>query len=231
MPNISNIVRKHWTILNINRTLQGLFQEELITTFKRNRNLKELIGNNCIENGKVKRAKNTFTIGKCSPCLSKTGNLCCSQLTFISQQTKRKLKIYHNCKSEYVIYLMECTLCNKQYVGKAETPFNIRSNNLRKDTKNANAILACRHFQEQGHNFNSHAKFIIVDKLVNTSSSKDILRERLIQRENFWIQKLKTLVPNGLNQGLSKLKMKTLALSFHVHFYLDHRSQVTLELR
>ena len=112
-------------------------------------------------------------------------------MTFISQQTKRTFKIYNkvNCKSEDVIYLMECTLCNKQYVGKAETAFNIRLNNHRKDTKNSNAILACRHFQKQGHNFNSHAKFIIIDRQVNTSSSKDILRERLIQRENFWIQK------------------------------------------
>ena len=99
---------------------------------------------------------------------------------------------------------MECTLCNKQYVRKAETTFNSRLNNHRKDTKNPNAILTCRHFQQQSHNFNSHAKFIIIDKLVNTSSSKDILRERLIQRENFWIEKVKTLVPYGLNQELSK---------------------------
>ena len=126
-----------------------IFQEGAITAFKRNRNLKELIGSNCIKNGKSKRAKNTFTISKCSPCLSKTGNLCCIQLTsnttFISQQTKRKFKIYHqvNCENEYVIYLMECTLCNKQDVGKAETAFNIRLNNHRKDIKDTNAILAC----------------------------------------------------------------------------------------
>ena len=127
-------------------------------------------------------------------------------MTFISQQTKRKFKIYHqvNCKSEYVVYLMECALCNKKCVGKAETAFNIRLNNHRKDTKNSNAILACRHFKQQGHKFNSHVKFIIIDKLVNTSSSKDILRERLIQRESFLIQKLKTLVPYGLSQELSK---------------------------
>ena len=64
---------------------------------------------------------------------------------------------------------MECTLY-KQYVGKAETAFNIRLNNHRKDTMNPNAILACRHFQKQGHNFNSLAKFRIINKLVNTSS-------------------------------------------------------------
>ena len=60
--NISYIVRKHWNILNISRTLKGLFQEEPFTAFKRNRNLKELIGSNCIEDEKVKRAKHKFTI-------------------------------------------------------------------------------------------------------------------------------------------------------------------------
>ena len=144
------------------------------------------------------------------PCLSKTGTLCCRQLTatttFISHQRKRKFKIYHkiNCKSEYVICLIERTLCNKRYAGKAETPFNIRLNNYRKDTKDPNAILACKYFRQQGHSFNSHVKSIILDKLVNTSSSKDSLLERLIQREDFWIQKLKTLVSYRLNQELSK---------------------------
>ena len=108
--------------------------------FKRNRNLKELVGSNCLENGKVKSAKNTFNIGKCSPCLSKTGYVCCCQLTsttFFSQQTKIKFKIYHqgNCKSEYIIYLIDCTLYNKQYLEKAETVFSIRLNNHRKDNK------------------------------------------------------------------------------------------------
>ena len=51
LPHISNIVRKQWNILNISRTLQGLFQVEQMTGFKRNRNL---IRSNCIENGKVK---------------------------------------------------------------------------------------------------------------------------------------------------------------------------------
>ena len=98
---------------------------------------------------------------------------------------------------------MKCTLCNKKYVGKAETAFNISLNNHRKDTKNPNAILDCRHFQQEGHNFNSHTKFMIVDKLFNTSSSKDMFLKHL-QQENFWIQKLKTLVPYGLNQKLRK---------------------------
>ena len=110
----------------------------------------------------------------------------------MSQQAKQEFKIFFklNCKSEYVIYLMECILCKMQYVRKAETAFNLRLNNHSKDTKKSNSILACKHFQEQGHNFNKYAKFIIIDKLVNLKSSKEALREMLVIRENFWIQKL-----------------------------------------
>ena len=81
-----------------------------------------------------------------------------------------------------------------QYVRKAETTLNIRLNNYRKDAKKHNSILACKYFQEQGHNFNKYAKFII-DKLVNLHGFKEALQEMLVIRENFWIEKVKTLVP------------------------------------
>ena len=94
---------------------------------------------------------------------------------------------------------MKCILCNKQYVGKPETSFNIRPNNHRKDVKKVDAIMACKHFQQESHNFNKHAKFTIIDKLTNTSKSKETLAQRLIERENFWILKLNMLYPKGCN--------------------------------
>ena len=82
---------------------------------------------------------------------------------------------------------MECTLCKKQYVGKLETSFNIRLNNHRKDVEKPDAILACRNFQEKNHVFKKHTKFIIIDKLTNTTKSKDTLSQRLIENENFYV--------------------------------------------
>ena len=70
----------------------------------------------------------------------------------IEQQTnKQNLKIFHNtnCKTEYAIYLMECIICNLQYVRKHETTFNIRLNNHRKDVKDPEAILADKHFSKK----------------------------------------------------------------------------------
>ena len=60
-----------------------------------------------------------------------------------------------------------------------------------------------RQFQKKQHVFNKNAKFIIIEKLTDTTKSKDILCQRLIERENFWIQMLETLHPKGLNQDLS----------------------------
>ena len=60
---------------------------------------------------------------------------------------------------------MECILCKMQYVGKAETAFNLRLNNYRKDTKKPNSILAWKHFHQK------MSKFIIIDKTFSLSLS------------------------------------------------------------
>ena len=80
----------------------------------------------------------------------------------------------------------------------------IDGSSSRKDAKKTDPITACKHFQKKGHNFNNHAKFSIIDQLTNLSKDKETLTERLIERENFWIQKLDTLYPKGFNMELSK---------------------------
>ena len=57
-------------------------------------------------------------------------------------------------------YLLECDLCNVQYVGKSETTFNIRLNNHRKDVKGLNTLPADKHFTLPGHGFNNNAKLL-----------------------------------------------------------------------
>ena len=51
---------------------------------------------------------------------------------------------------------------------------------------------------KNGHRFNEHARFTIIDRLTNTNLDKEILRDRLVQRE-----KLEALYPKGLNQELN----------------------------
>lgn len=90
-----------------------------------------------------------------------------------------------NFKTEYVVFLLECFLCNLEYIGKNETPLNFRLNNRRKELKDPKEMLAHKHFQKSGHKFNEHARFTIIDRLTKTKLDKEILKESLIQRENF----------------------------------------------
>ena len=137
--------------------------------FRKNTSLKQLIGTNTIRNNeKFLTPTQTTTTGQCNPCYT-SRSLCCQQIlkttAFTSTQTRGTFTIFHQvtCRSNYVIYLLECILCKIQYVGKSETTFNIRLNNHRKDIKNPNAIEACKHFNNNEHTFGKPGKFIIIE--------------------------------------------------------------------
>ena len=161
LQNLKDILTKHWHILQTNQSYKKTFIKLPIIAFRKDTTLKQIIGTNAIHNNKkLIKSKNNHT-GKCVPCNS-THCLCCQQLiskiTFKSNQTNKTFKIYHrvDCKSSFVIYLLECYICNIQYVGKSKTTFNIRLNNQKKDVKNPNAIPACKHFTRNDHDFNNH---------------------------------------------------------------------------
>ena len=52
--NITKVVRKHWNNLPIKKEFKEIYKNEQVTTFRRNKNLKEVIGSNKIEQNKVK---------------------------------------------------------------------------------------------------------------------------------------------------------------------------------
>ena len=170
LPDIKGAIDRHWHLLKINSDLEPVFTEKPFMAFKRNRNLKDLIGQKTLLNNKVQNKKDIRSRkGWCSPCNTRRNNLCCSQIRdtneFQSSMTKEKFKIYHrvNCRSKFVIYVLECIICKIQYVGKSEWPFNIRMNKHRDDVQKHDAILACQHFKKYNHNFNEHARFIIIE--------------------------------------------------------------------
>ena len=89
---------------------------------------------------------------------------------------------------------------------KVGNPFSIRLTNHRKDIKNPNAIEACKHFENWNHVFHKHGKFMLTEQLSNIkNTSTEILKLRLKDIENYWIKKLKSLTPFGLNQELNLL--------------------------
>ena len=157
LPNIKTIIEKHWHILNVNPELRKVLENKPLLAFRKNKNLRQLIGGNTIEKNKKLLTTNKFTNGKCSPCFSNSRTLCCKQVIktehFKSNQTNRTFRIFQKttCKSNFIVYLLECELCKIQFVGKAEIAFNIRFNNHRKDVrKDPKAIPVDKHFNPRG---------------------------------------------------------------------------------
>ena len=157
--------------------------------FRKNKNLKDILGQKNIRNGKVERKLNIKNKkGWCRPCHSRNFNLCCQQVkntnSFKSNQTNEEFKIFHlvSCKSKFVIYLLECVLCAIQYVGKSEWPMNIRLNKHRNDVFREEAIEVCQHFKQ------------VFSRLQQTRKNNNNWGTQTAQQQKF---KAKTIDPRG----------------------------------
>ena len=216
LPNIKSAIDNNWNLLQINNNLAKTFQQKPVTCYKRNKNLRDLIGQNQLRNNKLILPGNKILQGYSQACLSKANNLCCQQVistqTFRSDTTGKEFYIRHKlkCHSKYIIYLGFCVLCKKhQYVGKAESTFNIRLNNHRKDANKEKSIPFDEHFRCANHNFTKHARFILIEQIKDMTKSKEAIRKILEDREDFWMKKLETITPNGLNIQLNQRKTRT----------------------
>ena len=90
------------------------------------------------------------------------------------------------------------------YVGKAETDFNLRLSNHRRNVYKADAIQASHHFAMKYHIFNRDAFFVITQQIRKSTLSRETKKNLLKQRENFLILKIETLKSKGFNQELQK---------------------------
>ena len=114
--------------------------------------------------------------------------------------TKHRL----NCRSQNVIYLGYCNICPKsQYIGKSEPPVHLRINTHRCEVNRPNGGPFDKHFTLQGHSYNKNARYILIEQVNSKTASKAAVRQLLENREDHWMSKLKTLIPDGFNDHLN----------------------------
>ena len=210
-PPIQKIINDHWDLLHTHGKTAEAFQERPVVAFKRNKNLREILGQVHISRDKkiIKRKPQRHTGSRA--CLSSTKNLCCRHLnttkTFTSDNTGETLDILHslNCRSRNVIYLGHCILCPRtQYVGKSEPPANLRINTHRHDVKDPSGGAFDHHFALPGHDFNQHARFTLIEQVRNHTTNTKAENRRLLEaREDYWMSRLRTITPLGMNDRLN----------------------------
>ena len=155
-----------------NPKIASSFAEKPVIAFRRNKNLRDLIGQTHLSKNKKIIPKKTPTIGASSACLSRANNQCCKHIistkTFQSNKTKEIFHIRHrlNCRSRNFIYLGYCNLCPKtQYVGKSDPPLNLRINTHRYYVTSPNGGLFDKHFNLPGHSYNENARYILIEQV------------------------------------------------------------------
>ena len=171
LPNIRQTFDRHWHLLLTNPMIAQNFTNKPILAFRRNKNLRDLIGQTHLAANK-KIIKSKKKEGGSSACLSRANNQCCKQVistkTFSSMETKETFKIFHqlNCRSKNVIYLGYCNKCpNSQYIGKSEPPVNLRINTHRHDVSSQTGLNFDKHFASPGHSYNENARYILIEQV------------------------------------------------------------------
>ena len=116
--------------------------------------------------------------------------------TFRSTNTKRKYVIRQkiSCSTSYLIYLIYCTNCKGNYVGKSKQQFKRRHSGHKQEISNRIGGLG-QHFHvtnNQGCNY-EHLEATLIEKVKQGDDTK------LAERELYWQYQLRTFRENGGN--------------------------------
>ncbi|OCT56601.1 hypothetical protein XELAEV_18004634mg [Xenopus laevis] len=200
---ITKIIKKHWHILHQDHQLSKVIGMNPLITYRRSKNLHDKLTHSHY----TCSAKPTWLTSKITGCY-KCGNcIACplvertSTIILTRDNIEYKLKNYMNCKSTYIVYIMQC-ICGKHYVGKTLREFRRRIQEHVGDVKHKRNTSVAVHINEY-HNGNTSAmKFMVVEQLNQTSRVGEV-NKKLLQTEARWIYAMNSRSPVGLNEGFT----------------------------
>ncbi|OCT80880.1 hypothetical protein XELAEV_18027692mg [Xenopus laevis] len=195
---ISNILNKHWHILEQDKVLKEVIGARPVITFRRSKNLRDRLRHSHFST----TTKSTWLSELTKGCY-KCGN--CVACPFIEKTTSvrgrsdiEEFKLRH-----FMNYpcIMRC-ICNKLYVGKTQRQFRRRILQHVGDVRNKRNTSVAIHVNElHGGNVNT-MKFFAVEHFQPTTRVGDI-DTKLLQCEAKWIYWLNSRSPTGLNEGFT----------------------------
>lgn len=188
LPNLNNILRKHFRILQQNDKLNTLFPEPPRVVYRRGRNLKDILVQS--------KSSPSQTFG-CQPCEKSRCQVCnhmirTNQIKSAKSDFVFKINTTLNCDTANVIYVLRCNLCDMDYVGQTGTPFRLRFNNHKSHVNSLPHLPFSKHMNLPDHNFDA-----ITVILLQSGFSSD--REREL-REAYFIHKFKSFT-HGINES------------------------------
>ena len=191
LPNISKILNKRMEILRKSKKLSNIFKAPPQVSYRRGRNIKDILVHQKWSRTDKKSRKANGQACKCKICsvTYKSGSAKGCENTHVPVNSTV------NCKSSNVIYGVHCKKCEKVlYVGETSTKLYTRTQNHLSAIRNKRTDQpVAAHFNSETH---SITDFVVVG--LEQVWKKDTTYRRL--REQYWISRLKTMEPSGINK-------------------------------
>lgn len=192
LPSISKTINRHIKFMSDSDShLKEVFKDGSQVAYKRSKNLRELLCRAKLfptfRRTSNRQQTGWFTCGKaCTVCCHSNNT---KEIKSTSTGEIFPIQQMINCKSKNLIYVIHCSKCAMQYVGKTSQTFAKRMLAHRDSIRNADTTIG-KHFSSNGHK-SSDMRFYGIELVTGDNFT-------LQQREQLWIGKLNT-IHDGLN--------------------------------
>ena len=196
LPPLRSITNDNHHILHTSDRLQQAVPDTPILAYRRPRNLRDLLVRaevRPLSDTNPTTHQGTFTCdsNRCVVCKEhiKEGD------SFISNSNNSSHRIRSNitCTTSNVVYLISCRVCGVQYVGETKNALKRRFYGHR------STVNTVKLDTPVGHHFNlpNHSiSDMILQGIESLGNRSDTVRA---SREKFWMKRLRTIQPHGLN--------------------------------
>lgn len=197
---VKRIINRHWKLLKCDPSLNHL-PERPRFCFKRGKNIRDLVVSSMYQeaprtNWLTNPVFGNYRCGRCAHC-SNTHNT--KVFTHPHTGEKHNIKEFINCLSTHVVYMLKCP-CGLIYIGQTKRNLKLRIAEHKAAIRNNNMEYAiARHYKERNHGSASTLKFLGIERVMPSPRGGDIIKQ-LLKREAYWIHKLNTVEPHGLNE-------------------------------
>jgi hypothetical protein len=194
LPDLNMILRRHYHLLERDAHTKRAFPTPPAVTYRRASNIQDRLVNARLCKGGVK--------GSCKPCGNKKC-LICRQMdtTTYVRSTDGKFTHYipgnYNCSTNNCVYMLQCSLCNKRYIGQTSTSFRYRFNNHKAHCKTQAHLPITQHVNKEKHPFSAF-RVTILKAGFRGAKDRELFESILIRRFNTDV--------NGLNSDAGLLK-------------------------
>ena len=192
LPNIHKITQENMKLLHKSKEMKKIFPNPPLIAYKRDKNLKDILVHH-------KHNKQFYPEKQGSFKCQNNCKLC--EIMIESKEFKSKDNISYkinqeiNCHTKNVIYGITCDKCEQiVYVGETKTELYTRIQNHLSTVRHNKDEPVPNHFNTEGHTIDNF-KMIGIEKIKQDNTDMRRIRE------SFWIKKLKTTIPEGLNRN------------------------------